>query len=240
MADAAALVAREVLAKRLTGRFPLLELAAAVEAVAIEIPCAVEALTGAGAPTTTLLAAAGRNLIEGPPERRSAHADAWLQGTPPEPEISFWVGVAASPVLELAAAAVEPVSRQRWSKPLCPHCGGMPQVSVIGEESGEFLAGSPRNLVCSRCASWWPWPRAVCPSCEEHDSRRTTTYHAAGQPGTRIDVCETCGGYIKTFDLREPGGKDVVPLVDDVATLSLDVWAQERGAHRGSPSLAGV
>jgi formate dehydrogenase maturation protein FdhE len=29
-------------------------------------------------------------------------------------------------------------------------------------------------------------------------------------------------------------------LVDDVATLALDVWAQQRGFSRSAPSLAGV
>jgi FdhE protein len=56
----------------------------------------------------------------------------------------------------------------------------------------------------------------------------------------RIDACDTCRAYVKTFDLRESGGKDVVPLVDDVATLTLDVWAHEQGLRRSGVSLAGV
>jgi FdhE protein len=56
----------------------------------------------------------------------------------------------------------------------------------------------------------------------------------------RIDACDTCRAYVKTFDLRERGGKDVVPLVDDVATLTLDVWAHEQGLQRSGVSLAGV
>ena len=38
-----------------------------------------------------------------------------------------------------------------------------------------------------------------------------------------LDTCPACHGYIKTFDLRAPGTKEVVPLVDDVAKLPLDL-----------------
>ena len=44
----------------------------------------------------------------------------------------------------------------------------------------------------------------------------------------------------RIIDLRERGGKDIVPLVDDVATLTLDVWAHEQGLQRSGVSLAGV
>jgi FdhE protein len=56
----------------------------------------------------------------------------------------------------------------------------------------------------------------------------------------RIDGCDTCGGYVKTFDLREDASREVVPLVDDVASLALDVWATSRGLSRPVRSLAGV
>ena len=56
----------------------------------------------------------------------------------------------------------------------------------------------------------------------------------------RVDTCDTCRGYIKTFDLRERGGVEVIPLVDDVVTLTLDIWAQQRGFTRAATSLAGV
>jgi formate dehydrogenase maturation protein FdhE len=53
-------------------------------------------------------------------------------------------------------------------------------------------------------------------------------------------VCDTCASYMKTFDLREKGARDMVPLVDDVGTLSLDIWAHENGLQRPGLSLAGV
>ena len=32
----------------------------------------------------------------------------------------------------------------------------------------------------------------------------------------------------------------MIPLVDDVVTLTLDIWAQQRGFTRSAASLAGV
>ena len=56
----------------------------------------------------------------------------------------------------------------------------------------------------------------------------------------RVDTYPACHGYIKTFDLRAPGAKEVVPLVDDVATLPLDLWAQDRGFTRRDRSTTTV
>ena len=44
---------------------------------------------------------------------------------------------------------------------------------------------------------------------------------------------------MKTFDLRQAGAAEVVPLVDDVATLHLDLWARDRGFNRTTLSFRG-
>ncbi|MGH9040306.1 MAG: formate dehydrogenase accessory protein FdhE, partial [Acidimicrobiia bacterium] len=143
------------------------------------------------------------------------------------------------PVLEAARAARPTPDRVPWAGRACPAGGGLPQVSVIAPESGEFMGGSPRSLVCGRCAGWWTFSRATCAWCGEEDPRKVAPFvPEAG--AARIDACETCGVYVKTFDLRQPGGNAVVPLVDDVATLTLDLWAREQGLSRPVVSLAGV
>ena len=63
--------------------------------------------------------------------------------------VGFWFRVVAGPVFELAAAAVGPPAPAMWQGSSCPLCGGPAQVSVIAEESGEFMGGSPRSLVCT-------------------------------------------------------------------------------------------
>lgn len=235
----AAQVGANSISDRLVEHFPLLDLAASVETVLEEIPAAVAALGQPVAPGP--LEDAGKDLAARTKAEQRELVESWLDDPSLlDPRIAAWIAVAAGPVLELAAAEVKPPSKEEWSGPACPACGGPPQVSVIREESGEFMAGSPRYLVCGRCALWWSFARATCPWCGEDDSRRVGSFSPEGKRLVRIDACDACRAYVKTFDLREPGGKDIVPLVDDVATLTLDVWAHEKGLQRPGVSLAGV
>jgi formate dehydrogenase accessory protein FdhE len=224
------------------GVFPLLDLDAAVDPVIAEIDLLVTALNLPGrAPVPAPLEAAGSELKRRSMQERGELVQAWLDDPSLlDPRFGFWIAAAAAPVLESAAAGVSPPERSQWSGAACPVCGGPPQVSVIAEQSGEFMAGSPRSLVCSRCATWWAFPRAVCPWCGEDDSRKLVAYTVEDLEPARLDACETCSSYVKSFDLRRPGGRDVAPQVDDVATLALDLWAQERGLHRSARSFAGV
>jgi hypothetical protein len=225
--------------RRAAGRFPLLDLAAAIAPSAAEIPVAVAGLAGAGLPEP--LVAAGLALASAGEEERAGLVEAWLEDPAgPEAVLGFWVRVAAGPVLELARAAVVTPGRDDWSGAACPACGGLAQVSVIAEESGEFMGGSPRSLVCGRCVGWWTFPRAICAWCSEADPRRLPSFVPDERRAVRIDGCETCSSYVKTFDFREAGGAALVPLVDDVATVALDLWAHDQGLTRPLVSFAGV
>ena len=222
------------------GRFPLLDLAVLVGPVAGELPLAVTALTAAiNLPEP--LTAAGRALAGGSGPEREALVEAWLDDVAgPEAVLAFWVRVAAAPMLEAARVTVPLPGREEWSGAACPACGGLPQASVIAEESGEFMGGSPRALICGRCAGLWTFPRAICAWCGETDPRRLPSFVPDERRAVRIDGCETCGSYVKTFDLRERGGIELIPLVDDVATVSLDLWAHDQGLARPLVSFAGV
>lgn len=218
------------------GRFPLLDVEGAAPSIVQEVAPAVAALRAAVPPP---LAEAGDHLRTLAPSESEAVVETWLDDVAlVEPRLGFWVRVAAGPVLESGAAGV--AVPDDWKGAACPVCGGQPQASAIAEESGEFMAGSPRSLVCGRCATWWPYPRITCPVCGEEDSRLIDSFLVDGRRSARVDTCGTCRGYVKTFDLREPGAADIVPLTDDIATLTLDVWAQQRGFARSTSSLAGV
>jgi formate dehydrogenase maturation protein FdhE len=239
--EAAAKVAARALPNRIMDSFPLLDLDAASRPVTLELEPAVEALTRPVSSPPAPLVEAGRSLCARPVAERLEFVERWLDDASLlDPRLAIWVRIGAGPILELAAAHAKPPSRDEWTGRACPLCGDVPQCSVIVEESGGFLQGSPRYLVCGRCAGWWAFSRATCPSCGEDDSTKVSPYVAEGFSGVRLDVCETCRGYIKTFDLREAGQADVVPLVDDVASLTLDVWAREVGLARPGMSLAGV
>jgi formate dehydrogenase accessory protein FdhE len=234
----AGLLSAAVDTNRAGGRYPLLDLDAAAGPVMAELDVAVDALLGA---VPEPLAGAGRTLAGWSGRERRELVESWLDDTSlVDPLLGFWVRVAASPLLETAATGAAVPSSEQWQGAACPLCGGQAQVSVIAEETGEFLGGSPRSLVCGRCAAWWSFPRAVCAVCGEEDPRNLGSYLVEDQRWVRVDACETCHGYVKTFDLRAAGGRDVVPLVDDVATLTLDLWAGEQGLVRPSASLAGV
>jgi len=234
----AGLLAAAIEANRAGGRYPLLGLDAAAGPVMAELDLAVDSLLDA---VPEPLAAAGRTLAGWSGRERREAVEAWLDDPSlVDPLLGFWVRVAASPLLETAAVGATVPNSEQWRGAACPLCGGQAQVSVIAEETGEFLGGSPRSLVCGRCAAWWSFPRAVCAVCGEEDPRNLGSYFVEDQRWVRVDACETCHGYVKTFDLREAGGRDVVPLVDDVATVTLDLWAGEQGLARPSASFAGV
>ncbi|HEV8296455.1 MAG TPA: formate dehydrogenase accessory protein FdhE [Acidimicrobiales bacterium] len=237
--EAAAIVAGTGATRTDDDRFPLLDLEAAIEPIAGEVALAVEALAGM---TTSPLAEAGQRLSRLDTADQTAMIEAWLEEPSlAEPQHGFWIGIAAAPILERAAGSVDGNGDgDGWRGAVCPACGGMHQVSVIAEESGEFMGGSPRSLVCSRCATWWNFTRATCVYCGEQDPRRLPSFVADGQRCARVDACESCHRYTKTFDLRAKGSNAVIPLVDDVATLTLDVWARDRGFSRAAASLAGV
>ncbi len=117
----------------------------------------------------------------------------------------------------------------------CPRCGWPPQVSVVRDERD---ARGRRLLVCALCGTGWPYPRVRCPSCGESKPDQLV-YHSSEQlPHLRIEECKTCGAYVKAIDLRRDGA--AVPLVDDIASVELDLWADQRGLWKVSRNLLGL
>jgi hypothetical protein len=118
----------------------------------------------------------------------------------------------------------------------CPFCDGPPQLAVL--QSDGSAAGSGRALVCATCSTSWPVRRVLCAHCGEEDERRLGYFHAPDFDHVRVDACETCRQYIKTVDLTKLGL--AVPLVDEVASAVLDLWARERGYTKVTPNLIGL
>jgi FdhE protein len=108
----------------------------------------------------------------------------------------------------------------------CPICSGLPSVGVLREEG----QGAKRMLVCSRCLSEWSYVRVVCPGCGEEGFDALPVYTADAFPHVRIEACDSCTRYVKTIDLTRNGL--AVPVVDDIASLTLDLWAAEQGYRR--------
>ncbi len=123
-------------------------------------------------------------------------------------------------LLAMAQTVQNRLNLDQWHHGHCPMCGSAP---LLADLSGE---GGKRTLHCSLCETAWPFARLRCPFCE-NDNRDDLSYlMAENEKGLRVDICNRCGKYLKTIDLRELPGPVIVPL-DDAATWHLDLIAQE-------------
>jgi FdhE protein len=111
-----------------------------------------------------------------------------------------------------------------WTRSYCPVCGGLPLLAYLEE-------GGKRSGTCSVCEFTWPLPRFVCPHCEKTDQQNFRYFFTDQEPGLRLEVCESCRHYLKIIDLREWTG-DPFPLLDDLVTTHLDLWARNKGYQR--------
>lgn len=118
----------------------------------------------------------------------------------------------------------------------CPYCGGVAMISTRRAQP-DSEAGV-RMLHCALCALEWKINRIVCPACGEEDPYKLPVYGSDPYPAVRIEACETCRRYVKSIDLT----LDARPIaeVDDLVSLSMDLWAMEEGFTRIEPGLAGV
>ncbi len=134
----------------------------------------------------------------------------------------------------LRTARVAPARVHR--RGACPLCGGSPWVAVRRE--GSMMEGAKRMLGCALCGGEWLFGRILCPSCLEENPERLPSFSAQAHPTVRIEACETCRRYVKSIDLSEDARP--IPEVDDLSSLSLDLWAREQGFERIEPGIAGL
>jgi FdhE protein len=112
-------------------------------------------------------------------------------------------------------------SQESWGKGYCPVCGAMPLLAILQEDG-------KRSGVCGACETAWSLPRLFCPYCENTQPETLRYFFQEDQEGFRLDVCEACRHYLKTLDLRKKG-MSPVPVIDDLLTTHLDLWAQKKG-----------
>src|SRR5260370_20197597 len=106
------------------------------------------------------------------------------------------------------------------SPSLCPFCGSRPQGAVLRPEGD----GAKRSLLCSLCATEWNFRRLLCPNCGEEDKDKLPVFASKEIEHVRLDAFDTCHTYIKSIDLSKDG--HAIPMVDELATVSLNLWAQ--------------
>lgn len=154
-------------------------------------------------------------------------------GADPVP-LAFLARGFLSPIAEAVSALVD-VPAETERSPLCPCCGWPPQVSMLRDETD--IQGI-RRLVCAFCAAAWAFPRSACPGCSTTDEKGLTLHVDDGAPHVRVEACTHCRRYLKSIDFRVFGLAE--PLVDDLATPELDLWAKEQGLEKITPNLLGL
>lgn len=127
----------------------------------------------------------------------------------------------------------------RWDAPpageaTCPFCAARPVVGVLRPE-GE---GAKRSLICSLCSTEWTYRRIVCPVCGETDRDKLPVYKAETICHVRLEACDSCHCYLKSVDLTVDGL--AVPVVDELATVTLDVWAEKTGYVKIQKNVLGL
>jgi FdhE protein len=195
--------------------------------------------TLASAPSTTPLTDDARQLDAWLRSRDGAsrHAVEWLLGddelAPPHPGLLRsvgWLTLAAS-LAPLVADFGAWRDEQAWMRRYCPTCGSLPAMGqLVGVDPGR-----QRYLSCGCCGTKWRYGRTLCPFCET-DSHKAASVSVEGEHGLRIDHCEACRGYLKTY--AGHGGEAV--LLADWTSLHLDIAALERGWRRVAASLYDV
>jgi len=114
----------------------------------------------------------------------------------------------------------------RWRRGYCPLCGQLPAMGhLVRPGKGK---GRERNLLCSCCGMSWSYQRIGCPFCGNTEQKQLNIIGLDNEPSLRIDTCDGCGAYLKTYTGE---GEEGVALAD-WSTLHLDLVAQEKGFKR--------
>ncbi|MGA7623346.1 MAG: formate dehydrogenase accessory protein FdhE [Candidatus Acidiferrales bacterium] len=165
-----------------------------------------------------------------PGEPEQASPENLLTGSAVDPLLA-WIFL--QPYAEYLADHREPVSLD-GTPSTCPLCGGKPLVGVLRSEGD----GAKKSLICMLCAHEWNFRRIYCPACGEEREPQMAFYSAKEIAHVRVDVCDTCHTYLKSIDLTKTGL--AVPIVDELATIPLDLWAREHGYHKLQINLLGT
>ena len=156
-----------------------------------------------------------------------------------------WIGHSPSGAQELLAQAVlQPYAELARSRAalrpaqtayaLCPFCNRKPALGVL-RQMGD---GAARSMLCSFCLAEWEFRRIVCPGCAEENDKKLPVFTASDFDYIRVECCDSCKTYIKSVDLTKNGRAD--PLVDELASAPLDLWAREHGYAKLHNNMMGI
>jgi hypothetical protein len=177
--------------------------------------------------------------VEAQAETREQRLLAWWRG-PRAGRTDYLARALLRPYAEILAAggvAAEPAK----GPPVygaCRSCGGPPWIAWRRSGPGSGDEAPQRLLGCGICGSERHLDRIACAACGQTEPTKLAVFQTERHPAVRIEACDACQRYVKTIDLTLDGR--VIPEVDDLSSLSLDLWATEQGYERLEPSLAGI
>ena len=157
---------------------------------------------------------------------------AWADSSPTDAQ-GFLAQAFLQPYAEMVRSYAE--KRELHSAyAICPFCHRKPSYGVM-RQMGD---GASRSLVCSFCLDEWDFRRIVCPGCGEENERKLSVFSAEDFRHIRVEGCDSCKTYLKTIDLTKDGHAE--PLVDELASAPLDLWAREHGYTKLHCNLLGL
>jgi FdhE protein len=138
-------------------------------------------------------------------------------------ELIFFLSVSISPSIQICAQQLSSYLKEDpiFKKGYCPICGNHPDVSFFNQDGKKFLK-------CSFCDYEWDIKRMGCVFCESQDSDLQHYFFNKEEKEYRVYLCDNCHNYIKTIDLRKLT-RAFYPKLEQIATLHLDMEAQEKG-----------
>jgi FdhE protein len=110
-----------------------------------------------------------------------------------------------------------------WCHGCCPACGSWPALA-------EAVAGH-RVLRCSFCAAAWELQEYACIYCGERGEPFQTAAPDPQRKDRRLELCATCGAYLKTVEAADLSPFPLVAIAD-LETIDLDMAAMENRFHR--------
>jgi formate dehydrogenase accessory protein FdhE len=158
--------------------------------------------------------------------------DVWTAHSPSDAQ-SLLALAFLQPYAELLRSRAGPGSAST-ARALCPFCNRKPGVGVL-RQMGD---GGARSMVCSFCLAEWEFRRIVCPGCGEENNQSLPVFTASDFDYIRVECCDVCKTYIKSVNLTKNGRAE--PLVDELASAPLDLWAREHGYAKLQINLLGI
>ncbi len=176
-----------------------------------------------------------QSLQSAEPAHPGAYFQEWQRTHPEAP--GFFRFVAQSAIMPSLHCVAQLLGQRHnneavWPHGHCPICGSQPLIGRLADPDGARLHS------CSFCAFEYRVPRIGCPFCLTSAHEGTEYYLSEDEPGYQLDVCDTCKNYFKIADFRKYD-RAWLPVLDDLASLTFDLYARQMDYHRPTLSAWG-